>query len=354
VLGAIGIQMGLSLSEMFAIVILGNLAGAAIFGVFCTMGHRTGVPQLALSRLAFGRRGAYVPAVMMILMSMGWVATNTWIVLDLAVAALERMGITGGMGLKYALAVLLVALQIGIAAWGFNAIKYFERYSMPLILAIMAIMTMTAFFGVDVHWNNATLTGIAKWSAMSQMLTAIGIGWGLSWLIYASDCTRFTKTSLSGRQVFKATFLGMFVPTAWLACLGAAIASSGVGADPSQLIIATFGVMALPVLLVLLHGPIATNIVVIYSAALSALALDVRQPRWMISLACGLGGAVILYLYLQSGDFANVFNSFMAVMVAWVGVWGGVTFADFYIVRGGRVNISELYTENPAHRYGVN
>ena len=35
----------------------------ALFGLFCVMGHRTGVNQMVLSRSAFGRRGAYVPGV---------------------------------------------------------------------------------------------------------------------------------------------------------------------------------------------------------------------------------------------------------------------------------------------------
>ena len=44
----------------------------------------------------------------------------------------------------------------------------------------------------------------------------------------------------------------------------------------------------------------------------------------------------------------------MAVMVAWISAWGGVTIADYYLVRQGRVNIAEIYSDNPAHRYGVN
>lgn len=73
VLGAIGIQLGLSLIETLLVIIVGNLLGAALFGAICIMGHRTGVPQMVLSRLAFGRRGAYLPTIMQILMPMGWV-----------------------------------------------------------------------------------------------------------------------------------------------------------------------------------------------------------------------------------------------------------------------------------------
>ncbi|MFG1300075.1 hypothetical protein V5F49_09795 [Xanthobacter sp. V3C-3] len=70
--------------------------------------------------------------------------------------------------------------QVGIAAWGFNAIKYFERYTMPVILLLMVAMTALAFMRVDVQWSATTLSGTAKIAAMSQLMTAIGIGWGIS------------------------------------------------------------------------------------------------------------------------------------------------------------------------------
>lgn len=353
VLGALGIQLGLSLLQTLAVVVIGNLLGAALFGTFCLMGHRTGVPQMVLGRLAFGRRGAYLPALAQVLMPMGWVATNTWIVLDLTVAALERMGVSGSTELKYLIAAAVMVLQVGIAAWGFNAIRQFERYTMPVILVIMAVMTVLAFWRVDIPWHNPEAADAKTFAAMTQLMTAIGIGWGISWLVYASDYTRFSQPDLSAGRVFRATFLGMFVPTVWLALLGAAIASGGTGSDPAQLVVATFGVMALPVLLLLLHGPIATNIVVIYSAALSSLALDIRWPRWIISLVSGVIASLILYLFLQSGDFAHTFDSFMVALVVWISPWAGVTFVDFFVIRRGRVDLDELYASPDASRYGT-
>lgn len=343
VLGAIGIQLGLSLVETLAVIVIGNVLGCALFGAMCVIGHRSGVPQMVLSRLAFGRRGAWLPTLMQVLMPMGWVAINTWIVLDLAVAALERMGISGGIELKYVIAIAVMLIQLGIATWGFHAIRYFERYTMPFVLVIMVVMTVLAFTHVDIHWHVSTAQGVGKLSAMSKLMTAIGIGWGISWLVYASDYTRFTKLTLSSQQVFRATSLGMFVPTVWLAFLGAAIASAGSGADPAQLIIAVFGAMALPVLLVLVHGPIATNIVVIYSAALATLSLDLRVPRWVVSVVSGIVGLLILYLFLHSGAFASTFEDLMVFFVVWIAPWAGIVLVDFFLVRRGRIEVDALY-----------
>jgi NCS1 family nucleobase:cation symporter-1 len=93
VLGALGIILGLSLVETLLVLVIGNLIGCALFGAFCVMGFRTGVNQMTLSRAAFGRRGAYLPATAQMLMTMGWLGVNTWVVLDLALGILTHLGV---------------------------------------------------------------------------------------------------------------------------------------------------------------------------------------------------------------------------------------------------------------------
>ncbi len=92
VLGALGIVLGLSLVETIIILVVGNVIGCAFFGLFCVMGHRTGVNQMVLSRAAFGRRGAYLPATAQLVMTMGWLGVNTWVVLDLCLGIFKHMG----------------------------------------------------------------------------------------------------------------------------------------------------------------------------------------------------------------------------------------------------------------------
>src|SRR4029079_19319491 len=115
VLGALGIILGLSLVETLIVVTLGNLAGCALFGLFCVMGHRTGVNQMVLSRSAFGRRGAYVPGVAQLLLTMGWVGVNTWVVLDLTLGVLDELGVSGSTGLKYVIGLPREARQARVA-----------------------------------------------------------------------------------------------------------------------------------------------------------------------------------------------------------------------------------------------
>jgi len=77
-LGALGIVLKLGLWETIAVIVVGNLIGCAIFAAFTVMGHRTGVNQMVLSRCAFGRRGGYLPSVLMFLMTLGWIGVYTY------------------------------------------------------------------------------------------------------------------------------------------------------------------------------------------------------------------------------------------------------------------------------------
>ncbi len=352
VLGGLGIILGLSLLETFLVVAIGNILGCALFGLFCVMGHRTGVNQMVLSRAAYGRRGAYLPAAGQVLMAMGWLGVNTWIVLDLAVGVLEELGVSGGTSLKYFLGFLIMTIQVLIAIWGFYAIRTFEKYTVPVTAALLLIMSVLAWTQGDIVWTNSAVSGSEKFTAITQLLTAIGVGWGISWLTWSSDYARFIRPTYTDRQVFTGLALSMYIPTVWLAFLGASIASGGAEVDPSSLVAEAFGVMTIPVLFIIMHGPVATNILNIYSASLSALSLDLRVKRWVVSLITGVIGSVSLAAFIQSESFARSFDNWMISIIVWISAWAGPAFVEFFIRRRGVIDVDELYDPPKESVYG--
>jgi NCS1 nucleoside transporter family len=352
VLGGLGITLGLSLIETILVIAIGNLVGCAIFGLFCIMGHRTGVNQMVLSRSAFGRRGAYVPGVAQLLLTMGWVGVNTWVVLDLVLGVLSEIGIDGGTGLKYVIGFALMAAQVVIAIYGFYLIRTFEKYTVPIAAAIMLVMSVLAWTKSDVAWSNSTVSGADKVTSISQLLTAIGIGWGISWLTYSSDYTRFVARRYTDKQVFWATALGMFLPTVWLAALGASLVSTGTDSDPSTLVAAAFGVMAVPVALLILHGPIATNILNLYSCSLAALSIGLRTARWKVTAVAGVIGSVVLVAFIQSNSFAESFDQWIVSIVVWISPWAGITLVEYFVLRRRKVDVQALYEPPDRSPYG--
>ena len=353
VLGALGIALGLNLIETVIVIAVGNVLGCALFGLFNVIGHRTAVNQMVLGRAPFGRRGNLVPGVIQCLLTMAWVGVNTWVVLDLALAVLAELGIEGGSGLRYAVAAAIMLTQLGLALYGFYAIRTFEKYTVPATAVVMAVMTVVALSQVGLNWTAGEATTTAdKVTAITQLLTAIGVGWGISWIPYSADYSRFVRVDASERSVFWASAAGMYVPTVWLAVLGACLASAGNGGDPSTLVIGTFGALALPVLLLIMHGPVATNILNLYSCSLAALTIGVRAARWKVTLLAGVVASVVLAVFVNADDFAHAFDLWMVSILVWISPWAAIVLADFFVVRAGRLEVAGLYREAEDSPYG--
>jgi len=354
-LGALGIVLKLGLWETIAVIVLGNIVGCAIFAAFTVMGHKTGVNQMVLSRSAFGRRGAYLPSALMFLMTLGWIGVNTYFPVKIAVAILGQFGIGDTWGTNVAVCTLVMLVQVLIGIYGFYAIRTFEKYTVPVTVVIMVLMSILAWSrpGV-VNWAHAsTLPPGAHLAMLTLLMTAIGVGWGISWTTWASDYSRFVPRTVSSASVFWYSYVGMFVPTVWLAILGATLATVTLDTDPAKMVSALFGgVTSLLVLLLVLHGPIATNILNVYSAGLAALSMGVHLPRTAVALIAGAVGYLVTLYFVFQPSFAKAFDNWMISLLLWMSPWVGVILADFYIKRRAQIDVPELYREPERSGYG--
>src|SRR6266700_3577933 len=192
----------------------------------------------------------------------------------------------------------------------------------------MALMSVLAWsrHGV-VNWHLTTkLSGAAHFSSITGLMTAIGVGWGISWVTWASDYSRFVPKRVPSRTVFWYSYWGMFIPTVWLAVLGATIASSAQTLDPATLVTKVFGgIVAILVMLMVLHGPIATNILNVYSSALSAVNAGIRASRIALGILAGAVGYAVTLYFIHNADFAGKFDNWMAGLVLWMAPWAGGT-----------------------------
>src|SRR5262249_50011363 len=129
VAGAVGPQLGLSLIESIAIMVVGQAAGALIFGVFTLMGTRTGGSQFALGRMAFGRRGNNLPSLINGVVTLSWIGLYTYVVLHLATYCLHRLGLPDNHVTEYGVAAVIMVVQLVIGTLGFYAIRTFEKWT---------------------------------------------------------------------------------------------------------------------------------------------------------------------------------------------------------------------------------
>jgi purine-cytosine permease-like protein len=106
------------------------------------------------------------------------------------------------------------------------------------------------------------------------------------------------------------------------------------------------------VLLMVLHGPIATNILNVYSAALAALSMGVRLSRTALALIVGLFGYLVTIYFVFAPSFAKAFDNWMISLLLWMSPWAGVIMADFFIKRNGKIDVAELYAAPETSIYG--
>ena len=320
VLGALGIHLGLGFADTVTVLVLGNLIGMLLFGCFVLLGQKTGATGMVLARAAFGRRGNYLPAAIQALLVIGWCAVNTWIILDLVMALFGTLGWVDPTAHNYAwkigVATAIMAAQVAIAWFGYKAIAAFEKWTVPPTIIILAVMSAVAWFGMKIDWGYAgpagqILEGSERIAAMSAVMTAIGIGWGITWFTYAADYSRFVSTEVPKKKVYLASVLGQFIPVVWLGILGASLATNSGEIDPGKLIVQNFGVMALPVLLMVLHGPIATNILNIYTFSVATQSLDITISRRKLNLFVGVFSLAAVVFFIFQEDFATVLDAWL-------------------------------------------
>src|SRR5215468_9848624 len=204
ILGALGILLGLGLTETILVIVIGNVVGCAIFASLTVMGHKTGVNQMVLSRAPFGRRGGYLSSWMQFLMTMGWIGVNTYFPVILAVAILGHFGVGDSFAVKFIVVTAIMIIQVGIGVYGFYLIRSFEKYTVPVVFGIMALMSILAWtrHGV-VNWGlTSHLHGAAHFSAISGLVTAIGVRCAMAWITRASDYTQCVRSTGSTKNLF--------------------------------------------------------------------------------------------------------------------------------------------------------
>src|SRR4029079_13491383 len=185
----------------------GQALGALIFGVFTLMGKRTSVAQFALGRAAFGRRGNNLPSIINGLITLAWIGLNTYVVLDLATYCLHKLGLPDNDLTKYGVAAVIMIIQLIIGTLGFYAIRTFEKWTVPVLAAVMAVMTVLAVSKGHIVWNHSTVHVSELIRASSVLMSAVGIGLGFGWAPGASDYSRFTRPGIPEKSVYWASAL---------------------------------------------------------------------------------------------------------------------------------------------------
>lgn len=320
--GFLGITVfGLPVPLAIAGILVGTVLGTAPFALLSLIGPATGYPQIAHSRSAFGRRGAYVPA------ALNWFSTTGWSAVTF---------ILGGLALSEFLPVLpfgagvaiFAAIQIVVALYGHNLLHRFEQVMALILVAVFAAMTVVSVRGAVTAAYVPTGGGLDGLAFMVILAASIP----LSWAPYAADFSRYLPEETPPRRIFVPSFLGMALACIWVESIGVLLSLQlGSLNDPVAVFAHAFGNGAVgPLLLLLVVNLLAANAPNLYSSGLSLLALDVPVRRRTSVL---VGGAIATIFALVGGAAGSaVYEGWLFFVEYWIAPWAAVVLVSFFVL----------------------
>jgi putative hydroxymethylpyrimidine transporter CytX len=311
----------LSLPDALLAILLGCVLGNLMLAVAAAIGADARVPGMALMRAPLGRRGSYVPTGINVLQGVGW-TTFELLIIATAAAALsdELFGFRAQWlwTIAFGIAALVLAL---LGPIGFVR-RFVRRFAVWAVPFAVLYLTWWAFDGADLGalWDAPGEGGLSVWQGADFV-----VGITVSWIPYAADYTRFSKTR---RGAFAGTGLGYLVPDAWLLALGVVLVLSRDLTDPAALpdAVVAGGLAAIVALFALLVTETDEAFANAYSAAVSLQNLAPRAPQPLLIVlvtATATAGALVVdlvsyqsFLFLLGSVFVPLFAVLLADWLA--------------------------------------
>jgi len=341
-IGALAVFAGLNVWQAILAVTLGNAIAAVTHGWFSSWGPRHGVPQMVISRSAFGLRGNILPAATSTLVAgIGWFAVNT---------TSGAFALTSLTSLPVAVSVtIIIVVQVVAAFIGHNFIQKFERYAFFYLAVVFAIVAVIIISQGKYDVSPAT---DFKWGAFSVGV-ALAYGYTQGWTAFAADFTRYLPANTSPRAVGLAAGLGNFTATTLLMSVGA-IAWSGIvgeGLPTSVFAAALPSWLAVLTLVGIAVGSVSANVLNIYSGTMSFIAAGVKlgfkTRRAIMVVIAGVLGGGISYFAVED-NFRFIFELFLLTVGYWLAPWVSILVVDRLLRKGQ--DIDKLITEGAKHR----
>lgn len=323
-----GTLAGLGLIRAVQILIWGNILVIIPLIFLGQMGYRLRIPTMAASRLTFGVKGSYIPSIANSVQLIGWGAAVTVVCGSSINAVFSEM--TGFENLTLWV-VITAVVQLLITVYGFRSITWLQRASTPL-LALLSVYVAYIILR-DYGWQNLAVVVPASAISIAVALDILA-GNAFAWGPMVCDYTRYSKNA---RSAGWGTLLGSVSGAAGFMFVGLVSGLATGDPNPSSMLV-KFG-LGVPALLIIILSSLTTNVLNLYSAAISFSNLRSDIVPWKIILIFGtlVGGVSIIPGFI--GHFigflifvGSIFVPLIAVMVV-----------DFYVVKRQEVKPEELF-----------
>lgn len=323
---------GLSFFWSLLALVMGNVVGAIFMALHAAQGPRLGVPQMVQSRGQFGIYGSVPIIVLVVLMYIGFAASNC---------------VVGGQALAHVvpdfdgrLGVLFIALLTLLpCAFGYKAIHACSRLASRVsILAVVYAIGcgIGGFSWAVLSDGHGTVAGFLGAFSVSAL-------WQIAYAPYVSDSSRYLPDSVrSSQHAFWATYAGTVIGAVLPMVLGSLLAISYPMLPLAGALSHTGGHLGNIILLILALAIPLANAMSVYCGALCSLTLvQTFLPAWRAGVKARLVATVLLLVAALAmslgmvGDFLRAYTSFLDILMAVLVPWTAINLCDYYFLRHG-------------------
>jgi purine-cytosine permease-like protein len=344
--GALGIVLGLALSDVLLVYLLGAIVGSAAVGLCVAQGQRTGASVMVNARPAFGFEGGRALAVLMFLTTAGWFGVNSYFGVTAARSIVAQFGVPSGHATDLVLLALITSALILIAIFGYRLITRYERIAFIAVGISLIVVAIGALSG-GIDWGHAsTVHGLDRFGAIALLVTALGAGWGVSWTPFAHDFGRYVRRDAPQRRTFLLASAGMYLGTFFTFSLSAIIATTTAASlDVGDTVEAALpAAVAVPVLMVMTLGLLPANLVNLFVGPAVLRTSGLRLNRIQGVGITALVGMPIAIIGIFQSDFAHTFHGWMLALVMWLTPWFVITMTDYFIIHRGEYRHADLFS----------
>lgn len=350
-LGAGGVA-GLPLTTVIGTIFLANLVLGLVMALTADIGTEHGISFAVYLRAPFGTVGTHLPSVTRGIVAAAWFGIQTYL------GALALNGIVSYLGGFDSWVFWYVAfglIQIINTAMGIRAVQLLASIAAPAIIAISIWMYYTLESVASASGHNIwTFAGDAEMSIVALFVANMAFWSALA--VDIPNITRFLKTNggeksffRRNRNIFAAQFIALPVAQSWIALIGAVSFIATGDWNPINVIQAQgTGVTLVVLLAMVILAQWSTNT----SANLIPAALtfvNAGAPR--ITYAMGIVIAGIVGTLAMPWLILNHLFTYLGMYGAMLSAVGGIMVCDYFLIRGRRLNVPDLYREDGQFRY---
>lgn len=366
------IALGLNWWQAILTVLVGNLIVLVPILLNSHPGTKYGIPFPVFARASFGVLGAGLPALLRALVAAGWFGIETAIG-GQAIQTFLLILIPGwshfsslftfiGMNLGGWIGFMLFwVLNIWIIFHGINAVKRFEAWAGPLVLALgigLLIWAYTAAHGFGPMLSQpARVHGAALWAVEIPSLTSVVAFWS-TLSLNIPDFTRFAKSQKAqawGQALGLPTTMTIFSGIGVLVTSATIVVFHHAIADPVTLLgqfhnVALLIISLGAVVIATLSVNVAANVV---SPAYDFIQLFPKHLNFKTAgLLTGILAIVMCPWLLISNPHIYIF-SWLDVYSGFLGPIAAILIADYWVFRHQTLRVVELYQQSGQYFYGT-